>query len=531
MKKVLNRVPLGDNIYTVMAHAARIRIRGGCRIQARKIVIGALLTVLCACCCARPAQAISYEDIPDDVLNVLPRFIFQIIDPQALAYLSAEDLREYANAYEAGTMHFIAESRVVDHSGPLDPQVALLILQIPQGAPYIEERFIRIAKQAYSRQTFASLTWQVWENKDGSVNIDVSYKSNSPQNFIPEPSNGGRSGALIGLRYNDFYYDKSNKSLSMNAGLPLDEADDVYGGVSFTDNTLNGGRNSQSVSASVANSWRTRERQTQGEASEVRTRVSRVDYAYGFNGAAPIGKKPGSWGIGAGFYRHEGYVYAGDPNGSGIAPRSDFSMTGNGLETYLTWNSGQRDSTYTPKEGWSYSARLSKTFGNFDSSRLRLDLRSYEPVANIFGQQKREDTKDGPGALNDIVDFYDTAGVAVQVQADLADGNVPWAYEVVGGGSNTVRGYTYDTFSDTKFLGGRAEYRCTIDRARHYEGFVFSDHGFIGESMDDLESINAWGLGTLFKFPIYGGFKIGAWMGQTYDGSDNTWGLAFGSQF
>ena len=479
----------------------------------------------------RPAQAIRYEDIPDDVLDVLPPFIFQIIDPAALAYLTATDLREYADAFEDGHLHFIADVRVVEHSGPLEPEVALLILQIPQGAPYIEERFIRIAKQAYSNQTFSSIKWQVWQNKDGSVNIDLSYAANKPQNFIPEPSYSGLAGALVGVRYNDYYYDSSNKQLSASLGFATDEADDPYGSASWTDNTLNGGRNSESYSASVNNTWRTRERDSVGEAAEIRTRVSRIDYAYGFNGDAPIGKLPGSWGLGAGFFRHEHFVYAGNPNGINNAPRSDFSMTGNGLESYLTWNSGERDSTFTPKNGYSYNARLSHTFGNFDSSRFRLDLRRYIPVHNILGPQKHAAPEEGIGIKNDIADFYDTAAIAVQLQADIADGNVPWAYEQIVGSSSTIRGYGYDSWGASKFIGARAEYRFTLDEARRYEGFVFTDNGWVGESPDELESVNAWGFGGLFELPIYGGFKVGAWLGQAFDGSDNTWGLAFGSQF
>ena len=467
--------------------------------------------------CARPAQAITYEEIPDDVLEVLPAFMFQLIDPQALAFLTAEDLREYADAYEEGRMHFIADVRVVEHSGPLEPELALLILQIPQGA--------------YSRQIFSSLTWQVWENSDGSVNIDIRYTTQSPQTWIPEPSFSGLAGALIGVRYNDFFYDNSNKQLAASLGFATDEPDDPYGSFSFTDNTLNGGRNSESYSASVTNSWRTREREKAGEIAELRTRVSRVDYAYGFNGDAPIGELPGSWGMGAGLYRHEAWVYAGNPNGIGTAPRSDFSMTGNGLETYLTWSSGQRDSSFLPKDGYSYSARLSKTFGNFDSARFRLDLRKYIPVHNIIGPQKRHEPEEGIGIENDIADFYETASIAVQLQADIADGNVPWAYEQVVGGSGSVRGYSYDTWAATKFIGARTEYRFTIDPKRDYEAFVFSDNGFVGENFGELESVNSWGVGGLFKLPIYGGFKLGAWLGQSWDGNDNSWGLAFGSQF
>ncbi|MCB1187633.1 hypothetical protein KDL29_10760 [bacterium] len=500
-------------------------------IRAGEIAVRALLVLVCMLACARPAAAITYDEIPDDVLDVLPQFIFQLIDPQALAYLTAEDLREYADAYDEGRMHFIADVRVVEHTGTLDPDLAVLILQVPQGAPYIEERFLRLAKQAYSRQIFSSLSWQVWENKDGSVNIDIRYTSQNPQNWVPEPSYTSLAGGLVGVRYNDFFFDNSNKQLSASLGVATKEADDPYGSFSFTDNTLNGGRNSESYSASVANTWRTRKRDTIGEVAEIRTRVSRVDYAYGFNGEAPLGRLPGSWGVGAGIFRHEAWVYAGNPNGSGVAPRGDFSPTGNGVETYITWSSGERDSTFLPKKGWSYSARASKTFGNFDSQRFRLDLRRYIPVHNIAGPQVRTELEPGIGVENDIRDFFDTASLSVQLQADLADGKVPWASELIAGGAGNVRGYTYDTYAATKFVGARAEYRCTLDKSRNYEAYVFSDNGFIGETLDDMESLNSWGVGGLFKLPIYGGFKVGGWIGQAWDGSDNSWGLAFGSQF
>jgi len=99
------------------------------------------------------------------------------------------------------------------------------------------------------------------------------------------------------------------------------------------------------------------------------------------------------------------------------------------------------------------------------------------------------------------------------------------------GSSGNIRGYGYDTWAGTKFVGARAEYRFTFDEARRYEGFVFTDNGWVGENLAELESVNAWGFGGLFELPIYGGFKVGAWLGQAFDGSDNTWGLAFGSQF
>ena len=104
----------------------RIADPGGRGIKARLKAAQALLAVLCVTCMAAPAQAVTYDEIPDDVLDVLPPFIFQLIDPQALAFLTVEDLREYADAYEEGRMHFIADVRVVEHSGPLEPELATL---------------------------------------------------------------------------------------------------------------------------------------------------------------------------------------------------------------------------------------------------------------------------------------------------------------------------------------------------------------------------------------------------------------------
>jgi hypothetical protein len=147
---------------------------------------------------------------------------------------------------------------VVQHSGPLDPELAKLILQVPQGAPYIEKRFVRLAKRAYGRGVFSWLEWAVFENTDGSVDLQLYYASGDPQVWIPEPGYSAVGGWLGGVRYQDHYYGGEDKQLTAGINFAEEAPEDVGLHASFSDNTVNGGRNSYSISASVLNDWRRR---------------------------------------------------------------------------------------------------------------------------------------------------------------------------------------------------------------------------------------------------------------------------------
>jgi hypothetical protein len=121
------------------------------------------------------------------------------------------------------------------------------------------------------------------------------------------------------------------------------------------------------------------------------------------------------------------------------------------------------------------------------------------------------------------------ASLALQAQASLAEGDVPTSHRKVRlGNSNIIRGYNYDYYTGTKLLAARAEYRFALDSARSNEAFVFTDHAWLGEDLGDLESFDSYGVGGIFRLPIYGGFKVGAYMGWAFDGGDDGYGLALG---
>jgi hypothetical protein len=478
--------------------------------------------------CAQAAHAITLDEIPRETRNRLPQFLLYLVPPQALAALTLADLEEYAEAYERGEFHFVAECDVIQHSGPLDPQLAKLILQVPQGAPYIEERFVRLAKQAYGRGIFSYLEWAVFENSDGSVDIQLYYASSDPQVWIPEPSYSAVGGWLAGVRYQDFYYGGEDKQLTYGLNIAEEALEDpgIHG--SFTDNTINGGKNSYSISASVLNDWRRRLNGTPAVA-DLRQRTLRADGSYSWRTANVLGLPTESVTLGAGLYNQQHIVYFGDPTAEGTAPRSDFSQTGTAGYVSLGWGSASRNSTFTPTEGYSYSARLEQHVGDFPFTEFSVDLRKYIPAPNILGHGV-EPVK-GFGNRNNIVHQFPAASFALQAQASLADGDVPYSQEVRLGNSNILRGYSYDYYTGTKLLAARAEYRFALDSARANEAFVFTDHAWLGEDESDLESFDTWGVGGLFRLPFYGGFKVGAYMGWTFDGGEDSYGLAFGYQF
>lgn len=478
--------------------------------------------------CAQVAHAITLDEIPRETRDRLPRFLLYIVNPQALAALTLDDINEYADAYQAGELHFVANCEVIQHSGPLDPETAKLVLQVPQGAPYIEKRFIRLAKQAYGRGIFSWLEWAVFENSDGSVDVQLYYASSDPQVWIPEPGYSVVGGWLAGVRYQDFYYGGKDRQLTAGFGFAEEAPEDVGVHASLTDNTLNGGKNSYSISASVLNDWRRRLNGTPAVA-DLRQRTTRADGSYSWRTTNLLGLPSETVSVGAGVYHQDNEVFAGDPTAGGTAPRSDFSETGTAGYVSVSWGSAQRDQTFTPSDGYSYLARLEQHVGDFPFNRLTLDLRKYIPTGNILG--RGVEPIRGFGNRNDIARQFPAASIALQAQASLADGDVPYSQEVRMGNANIVRGFNSDYWVGTKLFAARAEYRFALDRARANEAFVFTDHAWLGEDTSRLESFDSYGLGGVFRLPIYGGFKVGAYMGWAYDGGDSGYGLALGYQF
>ena len=475
-----------------------------------------------------PAHAITYDEIPPGLRQRLPEFILRIIDPRALAALNLADIEEYADSYESGDFFFVNKTTVVEHSGPLSPELAILVLQVPQGAPYVEKRFIRMAKRAFGNGTFNFLQWEVFRNADDSVDIHLYYRSGSPQAWIPEPSYNVIASWLYGVRYQDLSYGGKNRQLSYGLQLSEKYLDEPGMWVTYTDSTLNRGSNSYSVSASVGNDWRRRLNGTPA-AADMHLRTTRIGGSYSWRGAKYLGSPYESVGVGAGIYNVDHFVIAGDPTAEGTAPRSDFDQSGTAGYISASWASGRRDMSFTPREGWYYLAKAEQHFGDFTFNRFSFDVRQYMPVANPLGHGVATPNMDGH--INDIRHQFPAASFAVQLQASLASGDVPYGEEQLLGYSGILRGYPYDSYVGTKLLAARAEYRFALDYSRSNEAFVFTDHALIGESLGSLESLNSYGAGAIFNVPIYGGVKLGLYLAQAFDGSEDSFGLALGYLF
>ncbi|MBN2081040.1 hypothetical protein JW859_02415 [bacterium] len=449
-----------------------------------------------------------------------------MIEPAALAVLSLDDLEEFADAYQRGQMRFVAEVVIEDSSGPLTPEQAALVLQVPQGAPYVEARFARMAKWAYGQGIFSRLEWEVWENTDGSVDIHLWYASRQSTVLAPDVSYNSLAGWLYGVRYDDYYYGGQNKQFHASTQFSENFGNEPKVRLAWTDNTVNHGRNSYYVTGQVYSNWRQRLRDTTNQMN-IRPRAVELDAGYAWNGVK-LGGLSGSVTVGVGGYNQDFYVLGVHQDLADDLPRSDFSHEGGGGYVSLAYSSARRDMLFTPRDGYYLMSRVEQHLGDFNFQRFKLDARKYIPVPNILGRepQRIRDEKH-----LDVRRMFPTASLAFQLQGNFADGDVPYNREIWVDSSNVARGFLYDSHAGTKLISGRAEYRFSIDNAGEYEGFVFSDHAGLGETLDDLQAFHSYGLGTLMTIPIYGGIKVGGYYGFSYDGADNGWGLSFGYQF
>lgn len=473
------------------------------------------------------ALAISVDEIPREIRLKLPDFLFYLIDPQALAMLSLADISEFADAWESGEFHFVNDVRVESSSGPIAPSLAILILQVPQGAPYIESRFVRIAKDMVGQGVFTSLQWRVFVNTDTSVDLQIYYSSGEPVSWIPDVGYNVVNGWTYGVKYQDMYHGGKDTQLMAGVSTGMAEPDEVNAYASFQDNTLNGGWNSYSVSASVRSDGR-RRRNRSAAVADMRDRIARLNGSYSWNGKALFGER-GGYSAGAGLYSQEHYLVAGDPTAEGTAPRSDFSQSGTAGYASIAWGGGRKNLMFTPNDGGTYVGRLEQHLGDFTFTRFTYDVRKYIPVDNILGYSVVP--VDNRGNLNDIKQQFPAASINLQAQASIAYGDVPYSQELRLGNSRILRGIPYDYYAGTKMLAGRGEYHLALSNSRAYEAFVFSDHALLGEEFSEMEAFNTYGIGGLANLPIYGGFKLGAYFGWEYDGGDDTWGLALGYQF
>lgn len=454
--------------------------------------------------------------------------LLRLTDPRVLAALTLGDLEEFADAYEKDELRFISEVDVVEHDGPLDPRVAQLLLQTVPGAPYIEKRFVRMAKQAYGRGVFSQLKWAVRENDDGSVNVELQYKSGNPRALVPVIGHNVISRYSFGVEYHDFLYGNKDRELLLRAEDSQKDPDEPALLASYTDNTVNNGRNTLNVTAQVADQWR-RRFQGRPEEADMRSRLSRLDLSYSWVEKQNLGLKRNEVGVSAGFLDQQFLLYRGDPTLNGTAPRSNTSQRGDVVRTSLFWANSDRDAILVPRRGWSTRVEAEHYFGDFDFTRVTLDARRYIPTGNLLGRRCRPTGMDG--RLNDIRCQFPPASLAIQLQGSIANGDVPYSEEDRLDNSSIMRGLTKDRYIGIKKVGLRAEYRFALDESRNYEAFVFTDHAFFGEKMATLEAVDSYGLGTVLRLPIYSGIKAGAWYGRTFDGADAAYGLALGYMF
>lgn len=477
---------------------------------------------------ATPALAVTLDEIPPDLRSRLPEILLKMADPRALAAVTLADLEEYATAYEQGELKFVSEVGIMEQSGPVTSDMAQFLLQIPPGAPYIEERFVRLAMQAYGRGVFSKLKWRVYDNEDGSVKIDLWYAANSPQALVPIVDYNSIPGVMAGVSYRDYLYNDQDKQLETWGKASVKELEEPEGGISYTDNTLNHGRNSLRAAVSVTNQWRRRGYGTPAT-SRLRQRTAEIGLGYAWQHKARLGLDNSSYGVDLSAYGQDSYVYRGDPTVGGTAPRSDFDQAGSAVFARLFWKDSSRDHAFTPADGWDYSLALEQHSGDFEYVQASADLRRYIPVRNPLGI--KPPAVEERSRINDAKVLFPAASFAVQAQAVVADGDVPYSREIRAEQQGVSRGTSFDRHYGTKLLALRGEYRFALDHKRQHEAFVFTDHAFYGERLDDLEALDTFGAGLLLRLPVYGGFKVGGWYGQAFDGEDNSYGLAIGYTF
>lgn len=480
--------------------------------------------------CSAPAHALTLDEIPADLKARLPDFLWQniaAIDPRALEFLTVADLCEYADAYESGTLRFVDQVEVCECGGPLTQELAELVLQVPSGAPFIEERFVRLAKEAYGIGVFSSLRWAVTENEDESVSIQLWYKSNNPQSLLPDISYSSVGRLLYGLHYRDLYYGMENKQLEAALGSSGREPDEPTGLLSWTDNTLNGGTNAVSAKLQVYNDWRVRLGGTAQE-TRFRDRIASADVSYAWTDQPPLRCNPSRLTLGGGIYQQDRWAYRGDPNTPGL-PRADVREEGGAGYLSLGWSNIKRDSLLLPREGWYYSVTGEQHFGDWNFTRFKADLRHYTPARNILGVYVPRIMQGGN--VNNIEQQFPAASFAVQAQLDLATGDVPYSQERRLGNMEAQRGYPYDKYPGIRVLGLRGEYRFALDQNRNYEMYVFNDNAFVGETFRGLESLSSVGAGAIVRLPFNEGMKVGAYYGKAISDPDDSWGVSLGYAF
>lgn len=431
-------------------------------------------------------------------------------------------------AYSAGELPVLHEVRFGKASGPLAPADALYWLHLEEGLPYGQEAMIAQAKCLMTIGVLSSFEWAEYELDGGLVDLEIWYSSNKDESLIPVAYYQALAGVVLGAEYRDLLVGGKDRQLLAGANVTFEEGtDEPSAFVEWTDQTLNDGRHSLTLRAEVVSDWRQRLRDTQYQ-TNLRQRLAQFSAKYRL-GTFDFAGNGGGLYVGAGVYGQEYSVLDPSQTDGSHLPRADLDQEGSSAFVQLGWDLEQKDLAATPGDGFHYSLLVEQHFGDYDFSRFKADLRRYYPAPNLFGCDKPERHSDG--RVNNLRTHFPAASIGVQVQTDLADGDVPYSFERRLGGDSYVRGYTVDRYVGTKLLAARAEYRFALDCNHEHELFVFNDNAWVGEDIDDLESLNSLGAGTLLTLPFMGGIRGGGYYGFAADGSESAYGISLGYTF
>jgi hypothetical protein len=473
-----------------------------------------------------PAWAIRVEDIPERFYEIVPKEAIGMIPPPILEKLTYEDLWEFIQAKDCGQLYRLREVCVEDWEGLRPEQVKMLLGAMP-GFPFVPARFERAAKQAYGKGIFLYLEWDIYDNGDGTADVTLRYQSRRPSGWLLFTAPGGWAGTQVGPVYSDNRLDGEDKQWGFGLLFNSEDPEEVGGHIRWRDKTVNNGNNEFYARLGVINEYRERLKGLP-VVSRHRDRLASADLRYGWNNAPLVKRQQSQWGLSAGAYVSDAIEIEGDPYAPGL-PRADVDPEGTAGYIGTYWESAWQDKVVSPTDGWRYYFELQQHFGDWSFNRVRLDFRKYAPAPSPFGYDEHCDPV---GCDQNVASHYAPAAIALQVQADIMGAHdVPYSQEVHVYDHVYMRGYDDDAAFGTKFIGARGEYRFAIDEQHKYEGLLFTDFGWIGEDLDDLESLAAYGAGIVFTPPLLDSAKVGLHYGQAFNGESDRFGLTLGYVF
>lgn len=476
------------------------------------------------------ARAADLEATPIEIIRSLPESFSTVTHPAVMQAYDQRDLADLAAAADAGRLRYVNQSSVIDYEGKLDPEVAILMLLVPPGAPYHEQVFLRKAKLAYSLGVVDRLNWRVLENQDGSVNLELEYNSGKSQLWMLASDFEYLLTILQSPEYSHLLPTQEDRHY--DHGISFNNKDirepNLY--ATWLDNTLNDGANSYFLSMFIGADLRHEYSDPESEKTasvaiqDYRRSTTHVMGGYSWRGRRHLDYDSQRLRLSAGAYNIDSKLMIGT---------SDDPVPQAAHEGYvgLAWLSGRPIKSQSLEGGRYYKLSYEQDFGEYDFVNFNADLRYYFPLGNPLGIDVEEPC--GDGCWNDIRRHWPAAQLALQGQLAIAEGDVPEVAKVRLGDGDALRGYTFGEHVGTSMAGLRAEYRVALDPQRRHEVFVFSDHALVGDHIDDFEELNSFGGGLLMtvELPEFGDVVVGAYGGWAYDGSDRQFDLLFAHQF